>query len=103
MGFNVCKTQKLPLITPKPPLKLLMDPTAKLVAIHRALPVPVNWTAKVRANLDRNVALGVLEKELNSYRGTVFTGNVFKEFCKTWRSGSESPQFNIPTPTSGPR
>ena len=61
-AFNVCETQRLPLINSSPPLKLLVDPKAKPVAVHRASPVPVHWMAKVKADLDRDVALGVLER-----------------------------------------
>ena len=42
-----------------PPFKLLVDPKAKPVAVHRASLVSVHRMAKVKkANLDRDVALG---------------------------------------------
>ena len=57
-AFNVCETQKFALISASPPIKLLVDPTAKLVAEHRVSPVPVHCMAKVKADLDRDVVLG---------------------------------------------
>ena len=62
LAFKVCETQKLPLINSSSPLKLLVDPKAKPVVVHRASPVPVHWMAKVKADLDRDLARGVLEK-----------------------------------------
>ena len=50
------------MINSSPPLKLLVDPKTKPVAVHRASLVPVHRMAQVKANLNRDVALGVLEK-----------------------------------------
>ena len=63
-AFNVCETQKLPLISSSPPLKLPVDPTAKPVAVHRASILQLHWMARVKADLDKNMALGVLEMVL---------------------------------------
>ena len=59
--FNVCEHQKLPMMTGTP-LQLHVDPAAKPVACHRVTPVPLHWKYKVKADIDRDVALGVLEK-----------------------------------------
>ena len=59
--FNVCEHQPLPLMSGEP-LKLYIDPDAKPVAVHKPAVVPIHWQDKVRADLERDVALGVLEK-----------------------------------------
>ena len=59
--FNTCEHQKLPMMTGTP-LQLHVDPAAKPVACHKVTPVPLHWKYKVKADLDRDVALGVLEK-----------------------------------------
>ena len=61
-AFNQCECQPLPLMKDTPPLKLFIDPKAVPVAIHKPRPVPIHFQAKVKAGLDRDVALGVLEK-----------------------------------------
>ena len=43
------------------PLKFIRDPDAKLVAIHTSIPIPVHWQKAVKAGLDRDVKLGVIE------------------------------------------
>ena len=60
--FNTCEKQKLPLISGSPPLELHVDPTAKPVACHVPASVPLHWQEPVRAGLDRDVNLGVLER-----------------------------------------
>ncbi len=42
-----------------PPLRLMVDPDAAPVANHT--PVPVHWQEEVKAGLDRDVRLGVIE------------------------------------------
>ena len=59
--FNTCEHQELPLMT-GPPLRLHVDPSATPVACHKVNPVPLHWKNKVKADIDRDVALGVLEK-----------------------------------------
>ena len=59
--FNVCEHQPLPLMTGEP-LKLYIDPEARPVAVHKPAVVPIHWQDKVFADLERDVALGVLEK-----------------------------------------
>ena len=39
-----------------------MDPDAKPVAVYTAATVPLHWREEVKAQLDEDVALGVLEK-----------------------------------------
>ena len=58
--FNVCEHQVLPMMA-GPPLRLMVDPTARPVAYHTPIPVPVHWQDDVKAGLDRDVRLGVIE------------------------------------------
>ncbi|XP_066931785.1 uncharacterized protein [Clytia hemisphaerica] len=58
--FNTCEHQSLPLME-APPMKLMIDPEAEPVAHHSPIPVPINWQDTVKANLDRDVRLGVIE------------------------------------------
>jgi hypothetical protein len=44
-----------------PPLTLNIDPNAIPAAIHTPIPVPLHWQDEVKAGLDRDVRLGVLE------------------------------------------
>ena len=59
--FNTCEHQKLPMMK-GPPLKLHINPDAKPVAVHKPATVPVHWQEKVKADLERDCRLGVLEK-----------------------------------------
>jgi hypothetical protein len=61
-AFNTCERQKLPLMSGSPPLKLNVDPTVKPVACHVPAPVPLHWQEAVRAGIERDVRLGVLER-----------------------------------------
>ena len=61
-AFNQCEKQPLPLMDGHPPLKLHVDENAKPFAIHKARPVPLHWQQEVKAGLERDVALGVLER-----------------------------------------
>lgn len=58
--FNTCEHQPLPLME-GPPLQLMMNPHAKPVAHHTLVPVPLHWQEDVKAGLDQDVCLGVLE------------------------------------------
>ena len=58
--FNTCEHQLLPMIQ-GPPLRLMVDPDAAPVAHHTPVPVPVHWQEEVKAGLDRDVRLGVIE------------------------------------------
>ena len=42
-------------------MKLLVDPNAKPVAYHTPVPVPIHWRDAVKAGLDQDVRLGVIE------------------------------------------
>ena len=58
--FNKCEHQPLPMME-VPPLRLMVDPTAKPVAYHKPIPVPLHWQDVIKAGIDQDVALGVLE------------------------------------------
>lgn len=58
--FNTCEHQALPLME-GPPLRLMIDPQATPTAHHSPIPVPLHWQDEVKAGLDRDVRLGVLE------------------------------------------
>ena len=58
--FNTCEHQPLPMMS-GPPLKLMIDPGATPFAYHSPIPVPLDWRADVKAGLDRDVLLGVIE------------------------------------------
>ena len=49
------------------PLQLFVDKSVKPVAIHKAATIPVHLKARVKADLDRDCRLGILEKvDINS-------------------------------------
>ena len=58
--FNVCEHQTLPMMD-GPPMRLLIDTQATPTAHHSPIPVPLHWQDEVKADLDRDVRLGVLE------------------------------------------
>ena len=58
--FNTCEHQPLPMMS-GPPLKLMIDPEATPFAYHSPITVPLHWRADVKAGLDRDVLLGVIE------------------------------------------
>lgn len=58
--FNTCEHQPLPLME-GPPMKLMIEKDATPVAHHSPVPVPVHWQEQVKADILRDVALGVLE------------------------------------------
>ena len=58
--FNTCEHQILPLMD-GPPMRLMIDPQATPTAHHSPIPVPLHWQEEVKAGLDRDVRLGVLE------------------------------------------
>ena len=61
-AFNTCERQPLPLMKGSPPLELHVSPDSKPVACHVPSPVPLHWQEKVKAGLERDVRLGVLER-----------------------------------------
>ena len=42
-------------------MRLMVDPNAEPTAHHTPIPVPLHWQSQVKAGLDQDVALGVLE------------------------------------------
>eukprot|EP00794_Sanderia_malayensis_P002911 gene2911-3363_t len=58
--FNTCEHQPLPTME-SIPMRLMIDPDATPVAHHSPVPVPLHWQAEVKASLDDDVALGVIE------------------------------------------
>jgi hypothetical protein len=58
--FNTCEHQPLPLME-SIPMRLMVDPNATPVAHHKPVPIPLHWQAEVKAGLDNDVALGVIE------------------------------------------
>ena len=57
---NICDHQTLPLMS-GPPMKLMVDPKTKPVAHYTHVPVPLHGQDDVKAHLDQNVRLSVLE------------------------------------------
>ena len=43
-------------------MELHINPKVKPVAVTKASPVPVHWVDKVKADLEHDVALGVIER-----------------------------------------
>ena len=65
-GFNNCRIQPLKMMRGSP-LRLFVDKSVKPVAIHKAAIIPIHLKARVKADLDRDVRLGILEKvDINS-------------------------------------
>lgn len=58
--FNVCENQKLINMSGEP-LRIDVDPSVTPTAVHTPIPVPVHWKKEVKAQLDRDVKLGVIE------------------------------------------
>ena len=58
--FNICEHQTLPLME-SPPMRVMTDPHANPTTHHSPIPVPLHWQDDVKAGLDRDVRLGVLE------------------------------------------
>ena len=66
-GFNNCQIQPLKMMYSDKPLLFFVDPNVKPVAIHKAAIIPIHLKARVKADLDRDVRLGSLEKvDVNS-------------------------------------
>ena len=45
--FNKCEHQPLPMME-VPPLRLMVDPTAKPVAYHKPIPIPLHWQDEIK-------------------------------------------------------
>ena len=61
-AFNCCEQQALPLMDSAPPLRLFVDEQATPVAALTPSKVPLHWAKDVKAGLDRDVQLGVIEQ-----------------------------------------
>ena len=60
-AFNTCQHQPLPLMH-GPPMELHVDSEVTPIPVHQPSKVPAHYEEKVKSDLDRDVALGVLEK-----------------------------------------
>ncbi len=58
--FNTCEHMQLPMMNGRP-LRLLVDKDREPKAHHTPIPVPIHWREEVKAGLDRDVSLGVIE------------------------------------------
>ena len=45
-----------------PPIEIHVDPSAIPIAVHKPILIPHHWQAQVKADLDRDVKLGIIEK-----------------------------------------
>merc|ERR1712082_569074 len=59
-AFNTCEHQALPKMA-GPPLSMSFIEGAEPVAIHTPIPVAHHWKSQVKAELDRDVKLGIIE------------------------------------------
>ena len=59
-SFNRCTRQILPMMKGEP-LRIHTKPDAIPIAVHSPIPVPIHWREQVEADLERDVALGVIE------------------------------------------
>ena len=60
-AFNCCECQPLPDMH-GPPVKIHIQDGVKPVASHTPIPIPLHWHKQVKAGLDRDEAIGVIEK-----------------------------------------
>ena len=60
-AFNVCECQPLPIMHGEP-LEIRVQEGARPVASHTPIPVPLHWQKAVKAQLDRDERLGVIER-----------------------------------------
>ncbi len=61
-SFNICPHQPLPMMLGLPPLRILTNEETEPKVVHRPATVPAHWMAKVREDLERDIALGILER-----------------------------------------
>ena len=59
--FNTCPHQYLPCMK-GPPIEMHLDSAATPRVCHTAANVPIHWQEQVKADLERDVALGVIER-----------------------------------------
>ena len=60
-ALNVCERQALHFMDKSPPLKLSVDDFVTQTAVTKASSIPLHWLETIKAELDRDVALGVIE------------------------------------------
>ena len=60
-AFNCCECQPLPDMH-GPPVHIHIQDGVKPIASHTPIPIPLHWQKKVKAGLDRDEAIGVIEK-----------------------------------------
>ena len=60
-AFNMCEQQPLPLMKDSPPSHLFMDPKEQPVDVHSPAAVSLHWETSVKAGLERDIRLGVIE------------------------------------------
>ena len=58
--FNMCEHQPLPMMS-GPHMRIMIDKNVTPVAHHTPIPVAIHWQEKVKAGLDRDTELGVIE------------------------------------------
>ena len=61
-GFNNCRIQPLKMMFTDRPLELFVEPNIKPLAIDKAAVILIHLKAAVKAVLDRDVRLSILEK-----------------------------------------
>ena len=59
-AFNIGEQQPLPMMDSSPPVKLLIEEDSEPKAITKASPIPINWLPTIKAELDKDVRLGVI-------------------------------------------
>ena len=59
-SFNHCTRHPLPRMKGAP-MPVITDPGAVPLVAHMPIQVPAHWTEQVKADLDRDVALGIIE------------------------------------------
>ena len=59
-AFNTCERQKIPEMA-GPPMDITLEEGTVPWAVHSPIPVPHHWKSRVKAELDRDVRLGVIE------------------------------------------
>ena len=66
-SINTSPIQPLAMMNTDKPVHLFVDPAVKPVAMNKAAIIPIHLKARVKADLDRDVRLGILEKvDINS-------------------------------------
>ena len=61
-SFNVCTHQPLPLMTGLPPMRIHLKEGVSPVAIHKPSTIPAHWADQVKAELEQDIQLSVLER-----------------------------------------